>query len=79
MESEEFSGGRSERSIRFNRLLCSRGSYLEKVSGGVPAILRTVMYDWLREEVPSVFAELCRRYGVEMDEGEWTFFPHHRY
>jgi hypothetical protein len=71
-----------QRSMSLNRILYSGDQYLD-IRGGyssswtgprIPSILRTLVYDWLRQELPVVFAELCGMYNTEMESREWTFW-----
>ena len=74
-----------ERGMRLNRVLYSGDQYLD-IHGGysswsdarIPSILRTLVYDWLRQELPVVFAELCRTYNTKMEAGEWAFWTRAR-
>lgn len=74
-----------QRNVSLNRILYSGDQYLD-IRGGhsswsgprIPSILRTLAYDWLRQELPAVFAELCRMYNTEMESGEWTFWTRAR-
>jgi hypothetical protein len=70
-----------QRSMNLNRILYPGDQYLG-ISGGssswsgprIPSILRTLVYDWLRQELPVVFAELCRTCNTELESSGWTFW-----
>jgi hypothetical protein len=74
-----------QRSMSLNRILYSGDQYLD-IHGGysslsgprIPSILRTLVYDWLRQEMSVVFAELCRTYNTEMESSGWTFWTRAR-
>jgi hypothetical protein len=74
-----------QRNMSLNPLLYSSDQYLD-ISGShsswsgqrIPSILRTLVYDWLRLELPVVFAELCRTCNTEMESREWTFWTRAR-
>lgn len=80
-ERDTAAGTYGQRSLNINHLFFSGDQYLDahglhsSWSGArIPSILRTVVYDWLREELPEVFAELCKKYAIEMEVKAWTSF-----
>ncbi|MCP4548578.1 MAG: hypothetical protein GY835_19150 [bacterium] len=81
IEEDSCAGVLGQRSVTLNRILYS-GKYLGHDHGtssswagtSIPSILRTLAYDWLRQELPAVFAELCRKYDTEMESNEWERF-----
>lgn len=74
-----------QRNMSLNRLLTSNDQYLD-IRGShsswsgprIPSILRTLVYDWLRLELPVAFAELCRTYNTKMESREWSFWTRAR-
>ena len=77
--SQCFEGEIGQRYMRFSTLLRPRHDYLGprqswRSVGEVPPVMRAVVYDWIRVELRSVFESMCRRYGVEANERDWTFF-----
>jgi hypothetical protein len=43
-------------------------------SGAVEPLLRAVVYDWIRKELPYAFQALCQMYGRTAKESDWLFF-----
>lgn len=86
LEESSCAGMIGQRSLSLNRILYSGNQYLgdHGISSSswtgtrIPSILRTIAYDWLRVELPIVFAELCAKYDTEMESREWKFFPQAR-
>ncbi len=66
----------TERFISLSRLLHS-DRYLEG-RGGITPVLRMMVYDLIRRELPIAFASLCSKHGVEMDEHDWSSFSRSR-
>lgn len=73
-----------QKSMYLSRVLNPGGTYLgsktslSSVGARIPAILRTIVYDWLREELAVVFAKLCSKHEVEYAAQEWRSFDNLR-
>lgn len=71
-----------QRSVSLNRVLSPGSQYFGRLGNSMSSwagpstrsVIRTIVYDWLRAELHVVFAELCVKYGTELESRNWTFF-----
>ncbi len=78
--ARKFEGFTGQRAVRFSTLFHPRYDYLGlrhniRSFGPVYPVIRAVVYDWIRQELPEAFGVLCRLYGISKRDSDWTFFP----
>ncbi|HEV3076140.1 MAG TPA: type I restriction enzyme HsdR N-terminal domain-containing protein [Thermoanaerobaculia bacterium] len=78
LETRDQPAGLVQRGLRLASVFHPSYDYLERhqfqAPGPVQPVLRGLVYDLVRTELPPAFAALCRRYDVELSNSDWNFF-----
>jgi len=71
-----------QRHLRLASVFRPSYDYLDRHQLQAPAtvqpVLRALVYDLIRNELPTAFAQLCRRHGAKLSDRDWMFFDRAR-